>query len=571
MTVTPAPTLVERIFKSIRRFADSLLNDWIFGLTYSAGQFRNMARWTVFFLAWAVSVYILFTPDVWNSNFAGYYATLIKGLTEDRVLLLGLFVEFIFETILHPNVIGRMFALVAPYVLMYRLSALYLADIFEKEEEVARKFIRQAAFGVDYTTIHIRGGKIISEDEVSPIVQIGGPGYVELDLDSAALFEQPNGQVAVFGPSDKKKHVILDGFERIRQCVDLRDNAGSTSVTVRSRDGITVTAKDIQFTYSIYRGENAAKTLQIPFPFEKKAVESLVFGTTRVVKPGGKPSATPDWKTPLPSQQGGPISGEVGGFVSKRLLSDFFSNIGEPETPDAKPNEIARSALTGIFYDEGFKKRTAGRGIEIKWIGVGTWSMPQEITPAKHMEAWKLSRENFSKSNADAIGKLERESKQKEYYRILNEMIVNRFYYSYKREKSFDYIVNELLSAYWGILDDAMAILDQQNEFEADDGIYVTMETQIAVARKKLEKLVQKPAARPAESEYVSPSAQADQPVQGAETKSEEILLDELSSMVGDRDKAINLIRREVNNNPSLRGRAAIYSAIQRWQSGGFQ
>jgi hypothetical protein len=583
MTVKLAPSIFKKAIDGVKHFINILLNDWIFGLTFSAGQFRNMARWSVFWLIWFLSVLSLRTGDQWRDFMGLLRDDFIAAMGGNSVMLVSVLFNFVFYTILHPNVIGRMFALIAPYMLMYRLSALYLADIFEKDDEIARKFILQAAFGLDYSTLHIREGKIDPKDEKSTIVEIGGPGYVELDLYSAALFEQPDGSVAVFGPgTDKHKRHVLDDFERIRQCVDLRDNSGSTDVTARSRDGIRVTAKDIQFTYSIFRGENANRTLDIPFPFDPKAVESLVFAAGRPVKPGQPPKIDPDWKTTLPGPQGGPIGGEIGGFVSKRGLSEFLSNIGEPENEalrsreneiDQKSQElsglngagpgdgglkigefIARPQLTRMFYEKDFRERTAKRGIEIKWVGVGTWTTPAEIIPGKHMEAWKLSRDNFAKGNPDALKGLQNETKLKEHLRLINETLVN--FYSYPKNEPDNKLVIDLLREYYERIDSAVELFERDGQ---------DIPRPITDALKQLRSMLGIKNYHSVGDVPFSNGAKAAKSPDSPQGESEQTLFDRLCNLTKDVELAKKLILMEKERAPSLSQLGWIYNAIDRW------
>ena len=91
---------------------------------------------------------------------------------------------------------------------------------------------------------------------------------VEIELDSAALFEKPDGRPHVIGPT-VKGNVTLEGFERFRRVIDLRDQYTDPQkpVDVRSRslDGIPVETKDVQFVYSIWR-DRKPRTKEAPHP-----------------------------------------------------------------------------------------------------------------------------------------------------------------------------------------------------------------------------------------------------------------------------------------------------------------
>jgi hypothetical protein len=58
-------------------------------------------------------------------------------------------------------------------------------------------------------------------------------------------------------------------------------------------------------------------------------------------------------------------------------------------------------------FAEEFTKKAHNNGVELHWIGVGTWKTPIEIVPEKHLEAWKLSNENLYRESPEALSKIE--------------------------------------------------------------------------------------------------------------------------------------------------------------------
>lgn len=449
----------------------------IFALRHTVAGLRSTIVWLLFFALAGIFVATSRPADDWSSIWT--------HLSEDGMtsLLVAVF--------LNPSVWARLIALGAPFWLMHRITSIYLADVFEKEEEVARLFIFQAAFASDYGKIRIREGKIVEADQNSPIVQIGGPGYIIVELDSAILFEKPDGTPHVIGPTVSGKKVV-DGFERIRQVADLRDIMDSYELSARSRDGIPVVGKDIQYTYSIYRGENAVKSLKTPYPFDETALISLIYKAPRPVKPGVNPSSKPDWLLPsLPGKLGGSIQGELGGFVNKRGLSEFLSSIGEPERDALRNLEekldkdsqllsgrngtspyedsikavpfTSRASITAMFYNEGFKKGLAGKGFQVNWIGVGTWVTPAEIIPANHLEAWKLSRENASRNNPEQLKRLREEEHLQESLRLIQTMPIGQFYTELKQVED-DAVIDALIGDYYERIQSALELFERDGQ-----------------------------------------------------------------------------------------------------------
>ena len=143
------------------------------------------------------------------------------------------------------NVIRLLLILSIPVFIAIEMAGNYITDIFELEDpSVAWKFIGEISLGGASEVLHIRDGKVAEEDRDSPIVLIGGPGHVQVEFDTAVLFEKPDGTPHVIGPvvtkSEEKNPAILEGFERLREPVlNLRDQYfgynSSDAITVESR------------------------------------------------------------------------------------------------------------------------------------------------------------------------------------------------------------------------------------------------------------------------------------------------------------------------------------------------
>jgi hypothetical protein len=134
----------------------------------------------------------------------------------------------------------------------------------------------------------------------------------------------------------------------------------------------------------------------------------------------------------------GLIRGRLGAFMSERKLSDYLASIGIPEFERAKhseeriaeqmrkltqqsdeslnqkeikppPDFTPRYKITSLFseFAEEFTRKSRNSGVELHWIGVGTWKTPVQVVPEKHLEAWQLSQENIKKSSDEAMKKIE--------------------------------------------------------------------------------------------------------------------------------------------------------------------
>lgn len=356
----------------------------------------------------------------------------------------------------NPNTLQYLPILLVSFIVARESTALYLADIFNLDAidvRAARQFVVAVALSGSNETIRIAHGEVLEEHRSSPVFLIGGPGKVIVDIDSVALFEKPDGTPRIIGPTgeEPKGKATLDGFERLRTAFDLRDHfielrdqmktgnpeeeTKSPAVKSRSQDGIPITATDVRFMFSVDRGANNSNDKN-PYPYNPKAIESLVYKAASRVTPDLENPSTIEysWFNNMVRL----IRGRLGNFMSERKLTEYLASIGMPEYIKAKQQEkqivkelqklappttedkpkgkdikrppkfTPRYEIKNLFsqFAEEFTRKARDQGVELHWIGVGTWKTPVDIVPEKHLEAWKISRENFDKGSDKATKKL---------------------------------------------------------------------------------------------------------------------------------------------------------------------
>jgi len=359
------------------------------------------------------------------------------------------FISFAWQAFTDPHSLQYLPIFLAAFFIALQSAAIYLADIFELEEvRVARSFIWEVALSGSDEIIRISQGEISEQHRQSPNYLIGGPGKVVVDLDSVAVFEKPDGTPHIIGPTGKERggRATLEGFERFRQAIDLRDHFielrdqddKSPSVKSRSLDGIPITATDVRLMFSVHR-DGKRSDIERPYPFSEKAIERLVYKATSKVTPNLSTPSTFEFS--WINNMIGLIRTKLIRFMSERNLTVYLASTGIPEFEKAKQREEAiakqgsllgsplddshqgeeiipppkftpRHEITNLFtqFAKEFTESARDRGVELHWIGVGTWKTPAEIVPEKHLEAWKLSRENLRKGSDEAISKLEKET-----------------------------------------------------------------------------------------------------------------------------------------------------------------
>ncbi|HEU0294417.1 MAG TPA: hypothetical protein VFR47_16885 [Anaerolineales bacterium] len=475
MTVAPQPPAdtawrkERRLFGELfDRFINSLLN-WLFDLRPERAQRRMRNLFVLFLLTGFLICLYYYRPGLWagylqevfsyllNPNYAAAYA----GEPFSKFFL------FAFQAFTDPHVFQYFPIILAPFFIALHLAALYLADIFELDDvAVARSFVWEVALSGSDETMRVRQGQVADEHREDSNYLIGGPGKVMVDLDSVALFERADGTPHVIGPTGKEPggRATIEGFERFRQAIDIRDHYvelrdqddRSKSVRGRSRDGIPITATDVRLMFSISRGENPQPSAEFPYPFAKEAIERIVYKSVSRVTPDQKEPSVYEFS--WINNMIGLIRGRLSGFMSERNLTEYLASVGLPEiekakereeliaeqvrrltqpdeAPKVKPPEVPqftpRHQVTSLFsqFAEDFTKSARNNGVELHWIGVGTWKTPPEIdiVSEKHLQAWKLSQENMKNGNQMTMNKAENQAMLEKMESLIHHVPINAY------------------------------------------------------------------------------------------------------------------------------------------------
>jgi hypothetical protein len=442
----------QRLFGELfSRLIDAFLNR-IFDLRPAKAARRMRYLLLLFFVSgflvslqyYPLALWAKFVQDIFLYSLNPVYATTYVGNPFTN------FLAFAVQVFTDPRIFQYLPIFLAPFFIAVQCAALYLADVFELEHiSVARSFIWEVALSGSDETIRITQGDISEANRESPNYLIGGPGKVIVDLDSVALFEKPDGTPHIIGPTGKEPtgRATLDGFERFRQAIDIRDqyvdlrdqDSRSQSVKSRSRDGIPVSATDVRMMFSVYRGESPKSLAESPYSFSKEAIEQIIYkSVSRVTPELANPST---YEFSWVNNMIGLIRGQLSGFMSERNLSEYLASTGMPEFEKLKQREEtivedvqkltqsdqdlpaskeyilppefqSRYKITNLFnqFADEFTKRSHNSGVELHWIGVGTWKTPIELVPERHLDAWKLSQENAKNESKFVMDKLQEEA-----------------------------------------------------------------------------------------------------------------------------------------------------------------
>jgi hypothetical protein len=135
----------------------------------------------------------------------------------------------------------------------------------------------------------------------------------------------------------------------------------------------------------------------------------------------------------------GLIRERLGGFMRQHKLTEYLASIGTPEIQKFKEREAdivnqmqqltpsnedaadrkdvnapdfqSRYKVKDLFaqFTEEFTGKARERGVELHWIGVGTWESPIKEISDEHFEAWMLSQENLKNDSPERMKKIEQE------------------------------------------------------------------------------------------------------------------------------------------------------------------
>ncbi|NIS82668.1 MAG: hypothetical protein GTO14_21265 [Anaerolineales bacterium] len=325
-------------------------------------------------------------------------------------LLLNMFAPFV-----QPEVLVYLLPVLGSMLFGLFIGALYLTDLFELESYwIAVRYLLGSILGLSYPSLRIDQGDVEAleaENSINPLIRIGGPGYVDVHLGFAAVFETESGHPRVLsslrtsaeptkGPR-KQSSRFIEGFTRLRDVVDLRDRHSKLDeVLAVTREGVEVYARDTQMVFRVHSGDQE-RTLENPYPYDERGIRRLVYGQA-VSKKG-----LSQWESILPSI----VKIEIRDFVARRKVEDFLAmqphRIPEdevhPHAEEAAPQEVKgeispRRDLSERFHTDDRKSRLKDRGLELTWVGVGAWEVrddklshtPREVGPGKIiLSAWR--------------------------------------------------------------------------------------------------------------------------------------------------------------------------------------
>ncbi len=447
----------------LRTFLDDIL-----AALFSFSRLAGILRFILFFMG-GLAFWIFYTSQTrelayWDLVFQEVGKALLPMLSDTpgvtflnssvRAMFYFAFaLGSLFKNMFSVQIMRHVVAIVVPVFIAARVAVIYLADIFELDsEKISFRFLFQATFALGYRRLIIEDGSVSPDYRESPMLRIGGPGSVQVNLENVAVFDRINGDVHLMPPTNDKwrESEVIASFERLREVIDLRDQITSASgieVSTRTKDGIRIFIKDVRLKYSVMRDRNNDDELS----FDEGAVERLVY--RRSVGP---------WKQQMINL----VRSQLRQFVSEHNLSDFLASADIPvfdqtttiSTPvtDGATNFVPRPNITQRFLSRGFQRRAEQLGLELDWIDIGTWSAPTQLIQDRHLKAWKITCQNVVRRRE--LDKVYQEAYTRELLHLIRE-----FPLVWYQEAQMDEEVPDtksaltLIKAYLGLLRSAEA------------------------------------------------------------------------------------------------------------------
>jgi hypothetical protein len=170
----------------------------------------------------------------------------------------------------------------------------------------------------------------------------------------------------------------------------------------------------------------------------------------------------------------GLIGSELRKFISQHCLNDFLTSAGEivegnrqtqgnggtlAENPPP-PGFFTRPEILSDLFAAQFAQSARRSGVELKWIGVGTWDTP-ELISERHREAWRLSQENQVRGSEPELRRVRRESEMAEFLRLVQEVPLLTF----RRDTEAPIMerMRRLIIAYHGLMNEVYETLLREN------------------------------------------------------------------------------------------------------------
>ncbi|MEW6179215.1 MAG: hypothetical protein AB1522_04735 [Chloroflexota bacterium] len=501
---TPSPSPIDSSLEKLQHWLEGLISEMLW-LDHARARFRSI-------LFGGLLLFIIFLYTAFRHPI-GQLGTALLGLIVPAVLPgdvtpIQFLLSALGNTFFSLDVLLMSAALIIPFLLALEFAALYQADIYEIAKiSTCRSFISQSAFAVPkYQTLEIKEEKLSPEQRKSPFIQIGGPGIVKPNPEFAVVFERLDGNPHFIRAGMSKKQRTLQGFERLRRIIDVRDHTFHYEKIVgRTKDGIKIEIQDVNLLFSIWRLTGNA-SLNNPYPAHVRDLYWLTYQQT------GE-----HWTNAMTEL----VEEYMLRFIQSHTIGEILSAVGEPEIrrqvelentiyriawqqplrrplgfiylpqmpqPLPPPVFVPRPQLSNFFkgFTEEFPLAARQRGLRLEWINVGTWHTVHPILLDQHIEAWRLSSENLARSSPRVMEEIRNQARWQTAQRIIQDEILLAIAQLSREGYQPDQIFYKILHYFEGQLSKIIADLTEKGQplpsklVSARTCIHTTLENYLA-------------------------------------------------------------------------------------------
>ena len=255
----------------------------------------------------------------------------------------------------------------AGLALAFYLGAGYIRNLLELPAlGPAYKFLTATLFGGDYPRLTINEGNAsVSDPATNPMLKIGGPGWVDIRIGSAALFERLAGPSAVLGAGTH----FLHRFETLRAAFDLREIEQSRdNLKVIAKDGLPLVLTDMRVRFRLKARET--RSAANPYPVLMSAVRKAAYDR----------KVTDDGLEPWADTVMGAVVGAIAAWIGRRTMDELIPPPKETD-PDEASASSYREALHHLFTERATRQRFTDLGAEVVWVSVGHLRPDPDVDP----------------------------------------------------------------------------------------------------------------------------------------------------------------------------------------------
>lgn len=294
----------------------------------------------------------------------------LRDLLPPPVLsLLNFFASFASRQVLRHAIPPILGVAVAVY-----FGAAYLKDLLELPNfQQALRYLTSTFFGRDYPRMTISEGKaLVAHPDTNPMLRIGGPGWVDIKIGNAALFERVVGPSAVLGAGTH----FLRRFETLREAYDLREvERTKDNIKLMTKDGLPIVVNDMRVRFRIRARQ--VRTEANPYPVMTGAIRRAAY--SRKVSANGLEV----WSDMIT----GAVRGTVGDWIARHRMDELIPPPRDGNQPEAAAGIPYRQALHALFQQKNTRQKFSDMGAEVIWVSVGHIRPDPDIDPDLKLEA----------------------------------------------------------------------------------------------------------------------------------------------------------------------------------------